>query len=103
MSNFSNGSYKFTRDLLQQELASTTLECLLYPTGIASPLIPEAWEFALRSIPDRAFATFLLRALTSGFQIGVSKGLNSRQLGETAALLMRGQMSSPPTWLGKWN
>lgn len=74
LSNFSRGAYRYTQDLLQLELASAPLEGLPYPSNIASPLRPGAWETALRSIPDRAFTSFLLRGIAMGFRIGVTQG-----------------------------
>ena len=71
LANFSRGAYLFTRDLLALELASPVRSNLPYTS---SPLRPVAWETALRSIPDRAFTTFLLRGITQGFRIGVQEG-----------------------------
>ena len=71
-SNFSRGSYRFTQNLLQLELASAPLQLLPYGSSIASPLHLEAWERVLHSIPDKAFSAFLLRGLASGFCIGES-------------------------------
>ena len=42
----------------------------LYP----SPLIPQAWEKALASIPDKAFTKFIIRGIAQGFRIGVHEG-----------------------------
>ena len=74
LGNFSKGSYRFTTDLLELELASAVLQSLPYPSCVVSPLRPVAWERALNSIPDRAFTAFLLRGLTKGFRIGVAEG-----------------------------
>ena len=74
LSNFARGSYRFTQDLLQLELASPSLQSLPYHSSIASPLRPAAWDRALYSIPDKAFTTFLLRGITRGFRIGVKQG-----------------------------
>ncbi len=75
--NFSKGSYRFTQDLLQLELASAALQPLPYLATIIFPLRPTAWERALQSIPDRAFTAFLLRGLSDGFHIGVMEGATS--------------------------
>ena len=74
LANFTQGTYKFTADLLQLELASQPLESLPYPPNIASPLRAETWGKALRAIPDRAFTDFLLRGITQGFRIGIREG-----------------------------
>ena len=74
LSNFSGGIYRFIKDLLALELSSPTLPTLPYPSGISSPLCPEAWEKALSSIPDKAFTAFLMRGITQGFRIGVNEG-----------------------------
>ena len=75
--NFSKGSYRFTQDLLQLELASAALQPLPYLATIVFPLRPAAWERAPQSIPDRAFTAFLLRGLSDGFHIGVMEGATS--------------------------
>ena len=74
LSNFSKGIYRFTKDLLQLELASPPLASLPYPSSIVSPLRPAAWDRALSPIPDKAFTSFLLRGLTEGFRIGFERG-----------------------------
>ena len=74
LGNFSKGTYRFTTDLLELELASAVLQSLPYPSCVVSPLRLVAWERALNSIPDRAFTAFLLRGLTKGFRIGVAEG-----------------------------
>jgi len=79
LSNFSKGAYRFTQDLLSLELASPALPSLPYPCSISSPLRPKAWERALQSLPDKAFTAFLMRGITMGFRIGVSRGAHFKQ------------------------
>ena len=71
MSNFHSGYYRFTQDLLALEAASPPLQCLPYASTRVSPLRPHTWRQALQSLPDRAFAEFLLRGITEGFRIGI--------------------------------
>lgn len=78
MSNFSNGHYIFTRDLLALESASPPLQNAPYNSIRVSPLRPHAWRRALQYFPDRPFADFLLRGITAGFRIGISSDRHLR-------------------------
>ena len=40
---------------------------------VSTPLVVPAWETALRSHPDRAFALYILNGLTQGFRIGFNR------------------------------
>ena len=65
--------YEYTADLLALDLCGTSGSPghpLL--SLIRSPLLPGAWNAALRNHPDRAFVRYLIRGLTEGFRIGFS-------------------------------
>ena len=79
-SNFTKGHYRFTNDLLALESASPKLHQLPYEASISSPLKLKAWEKALSSIPDKAFANFILRGISQGFRIGVHEGQTFKPL-----------------------
>ena len=58
-------------DLLGLESASPPLQNLPYPSTFVSLLHAGAWDRALRSLPDREFADFIMREVTTGFRIGI--------------------------------
>ena len=60
-------------DLLALESVSPTLTTIPYDGSIA-PLIPEVWERALSSIPDKAFVELLFRGISNCFRISVAEG-----------------------------
>ena len=59
LSNFSRGIYRYTRDLLALEAASSELAEVPYNDSLSSPLHLEAWERALCPLPDKGFTHFL--------------------------------------------
>ena len=63
--------YQYTADLLCLDACRDTgLRAHPLLQAVHTPLVPSAWESALRNHPDRAFVRLLLRGLTQGFRIG---------------------------------
>lgn len=72
----SQSSYPHTADLLKLDSCQctpTNLPAIPHIEAIVSPLIPDAWERALASHPDRKLATYILAGLRQGFRIGFNQ------------------------------
>ena len=66
--------YRYTADLLCLDFCRPD-HSLQYQAlqQIASPLPPEAWDWALAQHPDRAFARYIVDGLHHGFRIGFNR------------------------------
>ena len=71
------GTYKYMDDLRAldcQQGSGVTTHLPPQLKIITTPLRAEAWEFFLRSHPDRDFARYLQQGIISGFRLGFQRG-----------------------------
>lgn len=75
-----NGTYTYTRDLLELEQKRPAIPPLLPILGrtITSPLVVHNWSAALENHPDQEFVHYILQGLTQGFHIGFARELKCR-------------------------
>ncbi len=70
--NIVDGHYMYTSDLLKLEECKDSNHPIVWPT-CPSPICCSNWVEFWASHPDRAFASYILSGLTTGFRVGFDR------------------------------